>query len=86
MSSGNWYADAVTVSTGENVRRGLPLNFFMERYIASYQNELVAFVEALQNGTSMPVTGQDGRAPVVIALAAMKSLRENCPVKLSEIA
>lgn len=85
VASGNWYPDAVTVSSAENVRRGLPLNFFMDRYLASYQSELAAFVKGLQDGTALPVTGQDGRAPVVIALAAMKSLKENRPVKLSEI-
>jgi hypothetical protein len=33
----------------------------------------------------MPVTGRDGRAPVVIAMAALKSYRENRPVKIAEI-
>ena len=84
-ASENNYSDAVTISTGDSVRRGLPLNFFMERYLAAYQTELVAFVSALRDGTPMPVTGADGRAPVVIAKAALKSLRENRPVKLSEI-
>jgi myo-inositol 2-dehydrogenase/D-chiro-inositol 1-dehydrogenase len=85
VSSGNIYADAVTVSTVDNVRRGLPLNFFMDRYIPSYQAELMQFVAALQEDQPLPVTGADGRAPVVIALAALKSYRENRPVKLSEI-
>lgn len=84
-SSENVHADIVTLSTADSVRRGLPLNFFMERYLNAYQIELAAFVKALQDGSPMPVTGADGRAPVVIAKAAMKSLRENRPVKLSEI-
>jgi myo-inositol 2-dehydrogenase/D-chiro-inositol 1-dehydrogenase len=84
-SSENLYPDAVTFNTADSIRRGLPLNFFMERYLASYQIELAAFVKSLQEGAPLPVTGADGRAPVVIALAAMKSLRENRPVKLSEI-
>ncbi|MFN8528780.1 MAG: inositol 2-dehydrogenase [Anaerolineae bacterium] len=84
-SSENNYPNAVTISTGDNVRRNLPLNFFMERYLTAYQTELAAFVKALRDGTPMPVTGADGRAPVVIAKAALKSLKENRPVKLSEI-
>jgi myo-inositol 2-dehydrogenase/D-chiro-inositol 1-dehydrogenase len=84
-SSGNLYADVVTISTGENVRRGLPLNFFMDRYIPSYQAELSAFVRCLQEGTPPPVSGADGRAPVVIAMAALRSLRENRPVRVSEV-
>ncbi len=81
-SSGNLYADAVTISTAEQVRHGLPLNFFMDRYIPSYQAELSAFVRCLQDGTPMPVSGADGRAPVVIAMAALRSLRENRPVRV----
>jgi hypothetical protein len=36
-------------------------------------------------GRLMPVTGLDGRIPVVIGIAAWKSYRERRPVKLSEI-
>lgn len=84
-SSGNIYPDAVTLSTADAVQRGLPLNFFMDRYIPSYQAELMAFVRALTENTAPPVTGYDGRVPVVMALAALKSYKENRPVKLSEI-
>jgi myo-inositol 2-dehydrogenase/D-chiro-inositol 1-dehydrogenase len=37
------------------------------------------------NDKPSPVTGKDGRAPVVIAMAATKSAKENRPVKLSEV-
>ncbi|GAB4509975.1 MAG: inositol 2-dehydrogenase [Anaerolineae bacterium] len=84
-SSANLYADAVTLSTAENVRRGLPLNFFMDRYIPSYQKEVEAFIHSIQSDSPLPVTGLDGRAPVVMAKAAMKSLQENRPVRLTEI-
>jgi myo-inositol 2-dehydrogenase / D-chiro-inositol 1-dehydrogenase len=85
VSSGNIYPNAVTLSTAESVHRDLPLNFFMDRYIPSYQAELVAFVRALIEGSAPPVTGQDGRVPVVMAMAAQKSYRENRPVRLLEI-
>ncbi len=85
-SSANHYADAVTISDGQQVRRAsLPLNFFLERYDASYKIELQDFVNAIENGTPVPVSGYDGRVPVVMAMAAKKSLDENRPVKLSEI-
>ena len=44
-----------------------------------------AFVEAVQQDQPTPVTGHDGRVPVVMGLAAGKSHREGRPVKLSEI-
>jgi myo-inositol 2-dehydrogenase/D-chiro-inositol 1-dehydrogenase len=36
--------------------------------------------------TDPPVTGVDGRIPVIMGRAARKSYEENRPVKLSEIA
>jgi myo-inositol 2-dehydrogenase/D-chiro-inositol 1-dehydrogenase len=84
-SSGNRYPDAVTISTGEHVRQGLPLNFFMDRYLESYQTELAAFVTAVLADKPTPVTGADGRAPVVMAMAALKSYQENRPVRLAEV-
>lgn len=83
--SDNLYADAVTLSSANRIERGLPLNFFMDRYIPSYQAEVAAFIDCLTTGAPVPVTGADGRAPVVMALAAQRSLRENRPVRLAEI-
>jgi len=58
--------------------------FFLERYEASYFNEWLAFVEGLASG-SMPLGIDDGRAPLVAGLAALKSVEEGRPVKISEI-
>ena len=84
--TGNWYPNAVTVSDAKGVRRDRPMRFFLDRYIDSYAAEMLAFVDAIENDKAAPVTGHDGRAPVVMALAGMRSMRENRPVKLSEIA
>jgi len=81
----NLYPNAATISTAQNVRRDLPLNFFMERYTYSYESELRDFVESVVNDKPLTVTGADGRAPVVMGLAAKKSYLEGRPVKLSEI-
>jgi myo-inositol 2-dehydrogenase/D-chiro-inositol 1-dehydrogenase len=84
IASANWHPDEVTISNSQSVRRGLPLNFFMDRYLSSYQSELTSFVRSLQEGTAPPVSGQDGRAPVVIAMAALRSLKDNRPVRVGE--
>jgi myo-inositol 2-dehydrogenase/D-chiro-inositol 1-dehydrogenase len=44
-----------------------------------------AFMECIQQDKAPPVTGIDGRIPVVMGYAARKSYAENRPVKLSEI-
>jgi myo-inositol 2-dehydrogenase/D-chiro-inositol 1-dehydrogenase len=61
------------------------LHFFLERYSQSFVTELRAFVEAAGGRGDVPVTGADGRAPVVMALAAQRSLDEGRPVRLGEI-
>jgi myo-inositol 2-dehydrogenase/D-chiro-inositol 1-dehydrogenase len=67
------------------IHTALPLNFFLERYTESYRREMCAFVDAVQNRTPVPVSGEDGFKAAVIALAARKSALENRPVKLAEI-
>lgn len=84
-STGNWHPNAVTISDSESVRRDKPMHFFMDRYIESYANEMIAFIHAIENDKDVPVVGNDGRVPVVMAMAGMLSMKENRPVKLSEI-
>jgi myo-inositol 2-dehydrogenase/D-chiro-inositol 1-dehydrogenase len=74
------------VRDGQAARGALPPYFFIERYTEAYVAELQAFVAALQRGEAPPVGGGDGRAPVVIALAAQRSLQERRPVEISAIA
>ncbi|MBL8146160.1 MAG: inositol 2-dehydrogenase [Anaerolineae bacterium] len=85
IESDNNYPNSAFVSTSRSVYRDLPLNFFLERYKDSYVIELRAFVDAVQNGTPVPVSGSDGRVPVVMAKAARRSIDLDRPVKLSEI-
>ena len=51
----------------------------------SYANEMISFVDAVINDKPLSVVGNDGRVPVVMAMAGMLSIKENRPVKLSEI-
>ncbi len=78
--------DTAVISDAEGVHGPLPLFFFMERYTASYIAEIKAFVTCVRQDTPPPVTGHDGRVPVIMGYAAKKSLTEGRPVKLSEIA
>ncbi len=60
--------------------------FFLDRYIPSYIEEWKAFVGYIADGGPSPVSAEDGRAPLVIGLAAWKSYREGRPVRCDEIA
>ncbi len=81
----NNYPNTATVSTAAEVRRDLPLNFFMERYTESYVSELQHFVDAILNDRPVPVTGRDGRISAAMGVAARTSYEENRPVRLAEI-
>ncbi len=59
--------------------------FFLDRYIPSYVEEWKSFVGYVADGGPSPVNANDGRAPLVIGLAAWKSVREGRPVRCDEI-
>jgi myo-inositol 2-dehydrogenase/D-chiro-inositol 1-dehydrogenase len=75
-------ADNAVVSDAQGVHAGLPLYFFLERYAESYAAEMQAFVTAVREDLTPPVSGAAGRAAMVIGLAAKKSLAENRPVRV----
>ena len=85
VTAANPPTDTVTLSGSEGTRAASPPYFFVERYKPAFLSELQAFFTCIQEDTPPPVTGADGRAPVVMGFAALKSLRENRPVLLSEI-
>ncbi len=73
------------LSGAEAVCEDLPLNFFMERYVDSYIQELREFVRSVAEGTETPVAGIDGKMPVMIGKAARLSYDQHRPVKVAEV-
>ena len=69
----------------QGVHSAKPLYFFLERYMESFIAEMKQFVQSIWDNTTPPVTGSDGRIPVVMGMAAKKSYLEHRPVRLSEI-
>ena len=59
--------------------------FFLDRYIPAYVNQWKSFVKAVREGTPTEVTAADGRAPLVIGLAALRSMAERRTVATAEI-
>jgi len=78
-------ASNVRVSNAEGVTGEKPLFFFLERYMDAYGNEVNQFIQAIENDTETPLGVMDGLAPVLMGLAAKKSVEEHRPVKISEI-
>ncbi len=75
----------VTVMNSDGVTTDKPLYFFLERYMQSFRDEMVQFVDAVLNDKPTPTTGNDGLNSILVALAAKKSVQEGRPVKISEI-
>jgi myo-inositol 2-dehydrogenase/D-chiro-inositol 1-dehydrogenase len=66
---------------------GATLNYpFLDRYASSYVAEWAEFVAAVREGRDPAVGVEDARAPLVIGLAAWRSVREHRPVPIAEVA
>jgi myo-inositol 2-dehydrogenase / D-chiro-inositol 1-dehydrogenase len=84
-ASENPLAHTAVVRTADGAQLPTLPYFYLERYVPSYLREWDAFVVAVEHGRTPPVTAADARAPLVIGLAAWRSLREGRPVEVAEI-
>ncbi len=75
----------VVISNAEGITGEKPLYFFLERYMQSFATEIKGFISAIENDTDTLVGVEDGLKPVLMGIAAKKSVLEHRPVKLSEI-
>ena len=62
-----------------------PLWFFLERYMGSYQAEVREFIDCIINNKEPWVGIEDGLLSIKLALACIKSMQENRPVRIDEI-
>ena len=76
---------SLILSSETGIHAEKPLYFFLERYMASFTKEVRMFVQAIEQDCPVPVDINDGLQPVLIAAAALRSLKEHRPVLLSEI-
>jgi myo-inositol 2-dehydrogenase / D-chiro-inositol 1-dehydrogenase len=83
--SDNPPAYTTRVSTAEGVHSPSIPYFFVDRYIPAYVAQWLSFVNAVRTGEPTEITGADGRAPLVIGLAAMRSVAERRTVTIEEI-
>ncbi|MBM3879592.1 MAG: inositol 2-dehydrogenase [Verrucomicrobia bacterium] len=81
----NCYPNNALIQGQATIYRDRPLHFFLERYAESFVAELQAFFEAILEERPSPLSGAEGRLPVVMAHAARRSWAENRPVRLAEI-
>ncbi len=83
ISAENETANNTTYYTAERVEKQKPLWFFLERYNDAFVTEEKGFVDACLNGGDTLVGAMDGLKPILIAMAANKSLKlAGAPVKV----
>jgi myo-inositol 2-dehydrogenase/D-chiro-inositol 1-dehydrogenase len=74
----------VELYNSQSTRAGEPyMDFFLERYAASYRNELKLFVDGIKEGKVLGSTYDDGRAALILADAAHESARSGKSVKVN---
>lgn len=56
-----------------------------DRYTGAFVSEMQAFADAVIQDRQPPVTGMDGLYPVLMAVAAARSLQEHRPVSIREV-
>lgn len=76
----------VLQSDAAGVGSAKPPRFFVDRYVEGYIAEFREFAECVLKDKPPPVTGRDGRLAVLIGFAAIRSWKENRPVRVEEIA
>lgn len=85
ISIGNDSNSSAVISNQDGVLSEKPMYFFLERYMLAYAAEINSFVDAISNDTPTAVNANDGLQPVLIGLAAKKSVEKNRPVSIAEI-
>ncbi len=82
LQADNQTATRVVHSGRHGVCADKPLDFFLERYVEAYRSELDDFVSMVGEGRK-PLAGvEDGRQALVLAEAALESLRRERAVKV----
>lgn len=77
-------ANAVTLRTKDGARHE-HVYWYLERFAAAYEAELIDFVRCARTGSTPRATGEDGRWAALLALAAQRSQATGLPVKIRDI-
>ncbi|MEM7092996.1 MAG: inositol 2-dehydrogenase [Actinomycetota bacterium] len=84
-ASENPSTTTTAVRTSQGRRSATIPYFFVERYTQSYLDQWLAFANAVRGEAHVLVDGADGRAPLVIGMAAARSMNEHRPVRVDEV-
>lgn len=72
------------LQTLKGVSEGSAIRYALERY-EPLKAELQAFLKAVQNGTSVPISGEDGLISLQLALALVQSGQTHCVIEVQNV-
>ena len=82
IAAENQRAVSVELATADGYTRPPLHDFFMTRYTEAYAAEIAAFIGVVAGGASPSPSGADGLAALVLAEAALQSVREGRAVSV----
>ncbi len=85
VAAENQRAVSIEVANAKGYTRPPLYDFFMTRYTEAYANEIAAFIDAIGGKAKASPSGADGLAALVLADAAVKSVKEGRAVNVSEV-
>lgn len=85
LQAQNMVENLVQKSTADGVIGAKPTYFFLERYMPAFTAEWSAFVDAVLDGTPLPVTLDDGIAALALAEAATRSSQTGEAVRMDDV-
>jgi len=85
LQAQNMLENTVVKSTTAGVTGAKPTYFFLERYMPAYSAEWAAFVTAVNAGSALPVTLDDGVAALAMAEAATQSAKTGKTITLASV-
>ncbi len=85
VSAENQRPVSIEIANADGFTRPPLHDFFMTRYMEAYAAEIAAFVSVVRDDKSPAPSGQDGLMSLLLAEAALKSVKTGCAVPVSEI-
>ncbi|MEZ2130970.1 MULTISPECIES: inositol 2-dehydrogenase [unclassified Sinorhizobium] len=74
---------SIEVANSEGYTRPPLHDFFMTRYTEAYANEIASFIAAIEKGAKITPSGADGLAALVLADAAVQSVKDGKLIKVN---
>lgn len=76
VSAENQRPVSIEIASGDGYTRPPLHDFFMTRYTEAYANEIASFIASVEKGAPLSPSGADGLAALVLADAALRSVKE----------